>query len=86
MSPTLGENSGFVVRNIDADFVSTATLGDILEVKTELLILKNSSLILRQEIWKEETKIFSMKIKLVYLHEKKPSRIPQSFKEIFTSF
>ncbi len=86
MSPTLGEGSGFVVRTIDANFVATATLGDILEVKTVLLTLKNSSILLLQEIWKEETKVFSMKITLVYLHAKKPSRIPQVFKEIFTSF
>lgn len=85
-NPTLGEGSGFVVRHIDANFVATATLGELLEVKTSLVTLKNASIVLLQEIWKEEHKVFSMKITLVYLHAQKPSRIPESFKEIFTSF
>ena len=84
--PTLGEESGFVVRNINADFLATSTLGDLLEVTTEVLTLKNSSLTLLQEIWKEEQKVFSMNIVLVYLEKGKPSRIPTSLKEVFSSF
>jgi acyl-CoA thioester hydrolase len=86
MLPTVGETSGFVVRNINADFLATSTLGDMLHVTTELLTLKSSSLILLQEVWKDEVKLFSMKIVLVYISEGKPSRIPTVFKEIFNSF
>jgi len=86
MMPTLGEASGFVVRHMDVDFLATSTLGDLLEVRSKLLRLKKSSLILEQEIWKDDIKIFSMKIVLVYLDKGKPSRIPSSFKEIFHLF
>ena len=86
MMPTLGETSGFVVRNINADFLATSTLGDMLEVTTRLLTLKSSSLVLLQEVWKEEVKLFSMEIVLVYIEKGKPSRIPTLFKEIFTTF
>ncbi len=83
--PSNSDKSGFVVRNINADFLSTATLGDILKVKTKILKIKNSSLVLLQEIYKDEKKIFVMEVLLVYIdiQKAKPSRIPNIFKEIF---
>lgn len=86
MMPTLGETSGFVVKNIHADFLATSTLGDMLHVSTEILTMKSSSLVLRQEVWKEEKKLFSMEIVLVYIEEGKPTRIPIEFREIFDTF
>ncbi|MBD3790262.1 MAG: YbgC/FadM family acyl-CoA thioesterase [Campylobacterales bacterium] len=83
MVPFDGDKSGFVVHHIDADFLSTARLGDLLEVQTHIHELKNSSIILLQEVYKETKKIFSMKIRLAYLAQGKPSRIPSQFKEIF---
>jgi len=86
IKPTLGEESGFVVRNINANFSATSTLGDILNVTTKLLTLKNSSLVLEQEVWKEEKKVFSMEVVLVYTEKGRPSRIPEVFKEIFSNY
>jgi len=84
IKPTLGESSGFVVRNINANYLATSTLGDMLEVSSRILTLKSSSLVLLQEIWKDGLKIFSMEIVLVYLDNHKPSRIPEVFREIFS--
>ena len=86
MLPTLGEESGFVVRNIDADFLATATLGDMLEVKTLVHTIKSSSVILVQEVWKKDMKVFSMKIILVYIDKGKPTRIPEQFRKIFDDY
>jgi acyl-CoA thioester hydrolase len=86
MVPYQGDSSGFVVRDIKASFLHTSTLGDILEVKTEILKMKSSSLILLQEVWKEESKIFSMEIVLVYIDKGKPSRIPKIFRDLFHQF
>lgn len=86
LMPTLGETSGFVVRNIHADFLATSTLGDMLDVTTELLTLKSSSLVLQQEVWKKDVKLFTMKIVLVYVEDNKATRIPRLFREIFDSF
>jgi acyl-CoA thioester hydrolase len=83
ISPTMENRGGFVVRNIDANFLATATLGDMLEVKSKLLKLKNTSFILLQEVYKEEKKIFFMKVLLVYIEHGKPTRIPEVFKEVF---
>ena len=86
MMPTLGERSGFVVRNINADFLATSTLGDMLEVKTFVQTIKSSSLILLQEVWKKDMKVFSMKIILVYIDKEKPTRIPEQFRKIFDDY
>ena len=86
MVPTLGEDSGFVVRNITANFLATSTLGDMLNVTTKLLTLKNSSLVLLQEVWKDDVKNFSMEVVLVYISKRKPSRIPEIFRDTFESF
>jgi acyl-CoA thioester hydrolase len=86
MQPGDGANSGFVVRDIKASFLATSTLGDIVEVTSKILKLKNSSMILLQEIYKEEIKIFTMEILLVYIDKGKPCRIPEKFRAVFESF
>jgi len=86
MIPSQGDSSGFVVRDINASFLATSTLGDTLDVISKILTLKNSSLVLLQEVWKEEVKVFSMEVVLVYVDKGKPCRIPEVFKDIFNSF
>ncbi len=83
MLPTGGEKSGFVVRKINADFLGSAKLGDLLEVKSRLVELKRSSTTLRQEVWLGEEKLFAMTILLVYMDHGKISRIPKHFLELF---
>ena len=85
MKPTLGQSNGFVVRDIKASFLATSELGDTLDVTTEILTQKRSSMTLLQEVWKEEQKIFSMEVLLVYVNDGKPSRIPEAFSELFAS-
>lgn len=84
LSPMDGDNSGFVVRHIDANFLSTAKLGDTIEVSTTLLTKKKASLILKQTITHSITqkKIFEMEITLVFVREGKPCGIPEIFTEI----
>lgn len=83
--PSLGDRSGFVVRDIKASFLATSALGDTLDVTSKILTLKSTSLVLLQEVWKEEIKVFSMEVLLVYVDKGKPCRIPEVFKEVFTS-
>ena len=85
MIPSQGDSSGFVVRDLKASFLATSALGDILEVTSKILTLKGTSLVLLQEVWKEEVKVFSMEVVLVYIDKGKPSRMPEVFKEIFAS-
>jgi len=82
LRPTDGEKSGFVVKNINADFLGMAFLGDIVEVTTQLLKKKNSSIILKQSVLKDEKVIFSMEIVLVFVRDGRPVRIPDSMGEV----
>ncbi len=77
------DKAHFVVKELEANFLKPAFLGDILEVKTQIVERKNVSLKLLQEIFKDDIKIFSMKIKLVYIKNNKAIKIPQHIKELF---
>ena len=80
------ENGHFVARKLEADYFAVAKLGDILEVKTELLEMKSASFTLLQTIFKEDKKIFELKIKLAYISfEGKPQRLDVKSKELVIS-
>ncbi|MEA3228083.1 MAG: YbgC/FadM family acyl-CoA thioesterase [Campylobacterota bacterium] len=66
----------FVARKVIADYIASAKLGDLLDVQTSLLKMKNASFILLQTIYKDKKKIFEMEITLAYISfEGKPQKI-----------
>jgi len=78
------DKSGFVVRKIEADFLGTAKLGDILDVTTKVIRKKAVSILLEQKIYNQEGKnIFSMEVLLVFVREGKPSPISKNLQNIF---
>ncbi len=75
-SPIL-DGGHFVAKHIEADYLKSAKFGDLLEVKTTLIQIKNASFSLLQQVFKEEDKVFEMKIDLVYLNfEGNMAKIP----------
>lgn len=82
-SPIHG-NYHFVVKNINADFISPALFGDLVIVKTSILDFKNVSINMLQEITNHDEKLlFKMEVLLVCLEGNKISKIPDSYKNIF---
>lgn len=79
----LDANGGFVVKELKANYIASATLGDELQVGVELVSLKNASLSLKQVITKDSIKIFEAEFTLVYIKNGKPSKIPERLKEVF---
>ena len=76
-SPKNG-NSFFVVRDLKARYLKTASLGDMLEVKTQIIDKSKVALTLLQEIYNQKSElVFSMEIKLVYISEGKPCRMDE---------
>jgi len=76
----------FVARKVNADFYKSAKLGDMLEVKTKLVEIRAASFSLSQEIYKEEEKIFSLEILLVYIDfEGKVQKLDDGSKEMILS-
>ncbi|CUV65315.1 putative 4-hydroxybenzoyl-CoA thioesterase [Sulfurovum sp. enrichment culture clone C5] len=74
----------FVAGSMTCKFIKSAKLGDILEVKTELLENKNVSLLLKQTIFLKDEKIFEMEIKVGFVDKSgKITKIPQELKTIF---
>ncbi|WDL74410.1 YbgC/FadM family acyl-CoA thioesterase [Helicobacter winghamensis] len=86
--PPLKDGIGFVVKDMQIEFLSPAKLGDLLEVKTTLLEQKSASLRLSQSILLNNKEIFKSQLTLVCLDSKtqKITKIPLWAKSIFTSF
>ena len=72
----------FVVRSCEANWIKSAKIADILDIKTELIEKKSASIIMKQEIFRENELIFEAKFKLAFLKFGKPSTIPQNIFEI----
>jgi len=80
------ENGHFVARKLTVDYFSSAKLGDILEIKSELLEMKAASFSLLQSIFKDNKKIFEMTITLVYITFKgRPQKLDMQSKELLIS-
>ena len=77
------EDEFFVVKSIQADYVKSAVFGDILEIETKLIEKNFASIVLYQEILRNNELIFKGIFKLAFLKNFKPSKIPEYFFEIF---
>ncbi len=76
----------FVVRHLEADYFKPARLDDLLTVKTSLKSIKNTSFMMRQEIFKGEEVLFGMNVLLVTVNTQgKPTALPDTIKELFKS-
>mgnify|MGYP000043960866 CR=1 FL=1 len=69
------EGGEFVAASMEAKFLASARLGDILDVTTEVLSLKGSSLFLRQRVFKDDVILFDMNIKLGFVKSGKIGRM-----------
>lgn len=88
-SPLL-KSGHFVARKLEADFFSSAKLGDELYIETSLMEIKAASFNLKQMIFKDDEKIFELKIKLAYItFEGKPQKMTEDvismIKSLFSS-
>jgi len=73
----------FVVKHIEASFIKSAKLGDLLEIKNQIKSMKNASMSLIQSIYKDDTKIFEMTSVLVYVKDGKPAKLSEDIKKFF---
>jgi len=76
----------FVVQRLEAEYKKPAKLGDMIEVKNEIVSMKNTSLKIKQNIWLEDTLLFEMTSVLVFVLDGRPSKIDEETKEFFLSF
>lgn len=74
----------FVAASLEAKFKAPARLGEILNVRTEILSLKASSLLLRQYVLKEDVILFDMNIKLAFVRSGKVGRMSKQTQEFIS--
>ena len=76
----LEEKKFFVVKNIIADYLLPAYFGDKLVIFTILIELKRASMILKQEIFKDNKKVFDCDVRLTLLNSSgKPEKFSVDF-------
>ena len=78
-SSTIFEDTGvlFVVRHLEANYLKPAKLDQLLRVETSLKEMKNSSFILNQSIFCQDSVLFSMTVTIVCIDgNARPVRIP----------
>ena len=82
MTPIL-ESGHFVARKIIGDFFASAKLGDMLNIKNELIKMKAASFVLKQYVYRRDEKLFELEIVLAYISfEGKPQKIDAKTKEL----
>jgi acyl-CoA thioester hydrolase len=77
----------FALKNISCDFINYSKLGDLLEVSSKIVELKNASFVIEHEIKRDDELIFSMRATLVFLCKSgKIGKIPQNYINFFKEF
>ena len=71
----------FAVRRVEADYLSPARFDDQIEVRTGLRALTGARIVLGQDIWRGDTRLFASEVTLVALAgDGRPARIPAEFR------
>jgi acyl-CoA thioester hydrolase len=79
----LREEAGivFAVRRVEADYLSPARFDDVLEVRTDLRGATGARIVLAQEVWRGEARLFASVVTLVALTAAgAPARLPQALR------
>jgi acyl-CoA thioester hydrolase len=73
----------FAVRRVEADYLSPGHFDDELEVKTTVSELGSARVILNQEVWRGEVRLFVAVVTLVALGDgMRPMRLPEGLRSI----
>ena len=73
----------FVVKSVEANYIKPAKFGDMIYVNTKLIKKRKASLLIFHEIFRNDELLFTTNIKVAYLKDFKPHKIPQNIIDIF---
>lgn len=75
----------FVVRRCEIDYLSPARLDDLIEVSAEVTKTSATSLIMHQEMTKDEKLLAAMDVVVVCIDSEnfRPKKIPENIKNLF---
>lgn len=78
------DDVSFVVRHIEVDFMSSARFDDCLTVMTTILKLGGASIIMKQDIMKDDKCLIEATIKIAVVGENgRPKKLPIAIKNKF---
>lgn len=79
-----GERCAFVVRHAEIDYKNSAFLDNLLTVSCEIEELRTSSVVIKQEIKREDEVLCVLVITLVYINinRHRPTRIPDNLRTL----
>lgn len=87
---TLEEERGiiFVIRHLEADYHKPARLDDLLTVKSSIKEMKNSSFVMEQTIFCQDSMLFSAAVTVVCVDKQnvRPVRLPEDVRAQFTDY
>ncbi len=78
----------FVVRHLEMDFRASARLDDLLTVTTQIVDIKNASMVMEQNVWRDGQVLVRMILQLAFINPQtmRPIRVPTDMKELFESY
>ena len=78
----------FAVKNCTLDYILPAKLDDQLEVRSHLIELKGASLTARQEVYREDTLLFTADVRCVCFEVEtgRPGRMPAEVRRALSIF
>ena len=78
---------GFVVANLNANYLKMVRLDDLLRVETSVIKLKNTSFVMNQSIFEQNSPVFTMEVTLVCVDiAGKPTKIPEELRDKFEDY
>ncbi len=77
----------FTIRRYEIEYLRPAALDDLLDVRTRIVEIGGATLVGKQEIWRDNTKLVHAKVRLGCVTTAgKPARIPPAFNQRFTEW
>jgi acyl-CoA thioester hydrolase len=78
----------FVVRRVEMDFRASARLDDLLTVTTQIIDIKNASMVMEQNVCREGNVLVHMILQLAFIDPKtmRPIRVPTDMKDLFMTY
>jgi len=78
--------SGFVVRQMNCDFLKPARIDDVLEVKTRFVLATGARMHLDQSVWRSDDCLFKANVTAALVDAKgRPRRFTAEMVEVFSS-
>lgn len=67
----------FVVRRVEADYLSPARFDDMLEIRTGITRVRGASAVMGQEVWRDDACLFRAEVTVACMTvEGRPQRLP----------